>query len=275
MAITSGLGDARVLVTRPVRQAEGLSRLIAGHGGEAVRFPTLEIVAHAPDPQVLALVRSCDWLIFTSTNAVDFAIRVFGGKMPAGSPPKIAAIGAATAGALRQAGRAPDCLPATEFSSEGLLAEAQLQDVTGSTCVIVRGAGGRETLARMLTAAGARTHYLEVYRRCRPDADAAALSARIRGGGLDAVTATSGEALHNLLVMLEPEAVVCLKTLPLVVVSARMAEMAGALGFQDVAVSRQATDAAILQTLTTLFNGENSGRSNRRRTRNPSSQAGG
>ena len=45
-------------------------------------------------------------------------------------------------------------------------------------------------------------HYLECYRRVRPQADAAPLLARWQAGGIDAVTVTSAETLHNLAALL-------------------------------------------------------------------------
>ena len=62
--------------------------------------------------------------------------------------------------------------------------------------------------------------------------------------------------------MLDAEVAVLLRSLPLVVVSDRIKKTAEQLGFKQIAVSRQPTDAAILEILTTLLNGENSGRSN-------------
>jgi uroporphyrinogen-III synthase len=53
-----------------------------------------------------------------------------------------------------------------------------------------------------------------------------------------------------------------IETVLLVAASQRIAEAAEQLGFTQIAVSQQPTDAAILETLTTLFNGENSGRRN-------------
>jgi uroporphyrinogen-III synthase len=53
-----------------------------------------------------------------------------------------------------------------------------------------------------------------------------------------------------------------LKAILLVAASQRIAEAAEQLGFTQIAVSQQPTDVAILETLTTLFNGENSGRRN-------------
>lgn len=260
--MNSALNGARILVTRPAAQAENLCNLIEQRGGAPIRFPTLEITESRPDPVLLDQASSSDWLIFTSTNAVDFAIKAFGGKMPALRKFKIAAVGAATAGALRQSGWPVDCVPASEFNSEGLLAEPELQTVTGMRCVIVRGVGGREKLAESLRSRGAEAIYLEVYSRWQPMANRTDFWTNIAQGRLDAVTITSIEALQNLLAMLDAESIVSLKSILLVVVSERIGQAAENFGFKQIAVSAQPTDAAILETLTTLFNGENSGRSN-------------
>jgi len=260
--VNQALNGARILVTRPAAQAENLCHLIEQHGGVPIRFPTLEIVATQPDPDLLSQAAASDWLIFTSTNAVDFAIKAFGGKMPALRKFKVAAVGAATACALQQAEWPVDCVPASEFNSEGLLAEPELQTVAGMRCVIVRGVGGREKLAESLRSRGAEASYLEVYSRRQPMANSTDLRTDISQGRLDAVTITSVEALQNLLAMLDDESIVLLKSILLIVMSERIGQAAEDFGFNQIAVSAQPTDAAILETLTTLLNGENSGRSN-------------
>ncbi len=260
--MTPALQGAHILVTRPAAQAENLCHLIEQQGGVALRFPSLEIVAAHPDTELIQRAIASDWLIFTSSNAVDFAIKAFGGKMPDLHKFSVAAVGQATATALREAGWSVDCVPASEFSSEGLLAEPQLQAVTGKTCVIVRGVGGREKLAEGLRNRGAEAGYLEVYTRRQPVVDNSDVRRHLAQQQLDAVTITSVEALQNLLAMLDADSAVLLKSILLVVVSDRIGQVAEQFGFKQIAVSQQPTDAAILETLTTLLNGENSGRSN-------------
>jgi uroporphyrinogen-III synthase len=112
-----------------------------------------------------------------------------------------------------------------------------------------------------------------VYQRRKPDVDAKELIEKLTSLKIHAVTITSGEALHNLLAMLDKQSVILLRALPLVVVSERIKQMAEQLGFKWIEVSKPA-DSAILETLKMLFNGENSGRSNRTTTRNSSFQLG-
>lgn len=258
-----GLDGMVVLVTRPADQAEPLCRLIVEAGGEAIRFPTLEIESLAVDANQLQQTLQSDWLIFTSTNAVDFAVKAFNGKMAGLQRLNLAAVGQSTAKALSAAGLKVACVPKAVFSSEGLLAEPAMQQVAGLAFTIVRGVGGREKIAQALLERGAqRVAYLEVYRRSRPEIDNSRLLDKLVGGSLSAVSITSGEALQNLLLMMDTASASLVKKLPLIVVSDRIKELAQQLGFAQILVSLQPTDAAILQTLTTLANGENSGRSN-------------
>ena len=256
------LNNALILVTRPAAQAETLCRLIEQHQGNALRFPTLEIQIAEVDPGSIERALECNWLIFTSTNAVDFAVKAFGGKMNDLYSVQLAAVGQATAEALRKAGLNVACVPKTEFSSEGLLAEPGMQAVSGQRVMIVRGVGGREKLAQTLRSRGAVVDYLEVYQRCKPELDNTALVTSLSDDCLSAITITSTEALQNLLAMVDEASGVRLRKLPLVVVSERIAALAQELGFTQIAVSQQPTDAAILETLTTLLNGDDSGRSN-------------
>lgn len=249
-------------MTRPRLQAEALCHLIEQHGGEALRFPTLAIEAIEPSPAAIDTALASDWMIFTSTNAVDFALQAFDGKMAGRRMPALAAVGGSTAHALRKAGWIVDCVPVNDFSSEGLLAEIRLQAVDGQSCIIVRGQGGREKIAETLRARGALVGYLEVYRRYRPDSDNRNLVDGLTRREIAVATVTSEEALSNLLAMLDDDSVALLRKVPLVVVSERIRQAAETLGFETIAVSRQPTDIAILETLTMLLSGENSGRSN-------------
>jgi len=257
--VTASLYGKWILVTRPSGQAEPLCKLIEQHHGKALRFPTLEIQAVTIDTKELENVFSGDWLIFTSRNAVDFALQAFDGKMPS---LKLAAVGQATAEALLQAGFVVSCSPQHDFSSEGLLAEAMMQQVRGQKITVIRGVGGREQLAKVLQQRGAEVGYLEIYRRCRPENKPDRLVKHLQAGDLAAITITSGEALENLITMLDETSGMALRRIPMVVVSDRIAELARQMGFIKITVSRQINDAAILERLTTLLNGENSGRSN-------------
>ncbi len=247
-----GLG---VLVTRPAHQAEPLCRLIEEAGGRAIRFPVLAIAPpHDMTVPLATVTRLAQYelAIFVSPNAVELGLDLIEarGGIPAGL--RLAVVGEGSGRALRtRLGRGPDLQPATRYDSEGLLALPELQQVTGWHIVIFRGDGGRELLGQTLRERGATVDYVEVYRRERPAADPAVLTAQLDAGAVDIVTVTSSEGLRNLLDLAGAANAARLKQLPLVVVSERTAAVAGELGFSQPAhVAALASDAGLVEAVT-------------------------
>jgi uroporphyrinogen-III synthase len=186
-------------------------------------------------------------MIFVSRNAVEQSLPLLPeGRLPA--EPGLAAVGAATARALEDAGRAPDLVPAGRFDTESLLALPELHELRGRRVLIVRGMGGRALLRDTLAERGADVAYAEVYRRAMPDTDPLPLVARWQRD-IQLVTATSGEILDNLLTLLGETGRGLLLATPLVVVSERTARAAGRLGFKRVELAERAADDAIVSAL--------------------------
>jgi uroporphyrinogen-III synthase len=240
------LSGRAVLVTRPAEQTEKQARLIRAAGGEPVSFPALAIEPPADVAKVkaaLAGLPSADLVIFVSPNAVERAFQLVAGPWPAGL--QVAAVGEATAAALRPhvvqagagAGAAAVIVSADGADSEALLTMPQLQDLRGKRVIICRGEGGRELLAETLVQRGAETSYVEVYRRVRPDSDPAEIVALWERGGLHAVTVMSSETLDNLWAMLGERGCQFLRTTPLFVPHANIAERAAHLGLTEVAIT--------------------------------------
>ena len=209
-----------VLVTRPRTQAIELVDAIEELGGTAYCFPVLEI---APFDE-LDLRNSADALeapdvvIFVSRNAVEYGIRYTGNA-------KLAAIGPATARAIKAAGRVVDIQSADGYDSEHLLAESQLQDVRGQRVRIIRGSKGRELLADELLARGALVDYLSVYERRLPNVSAdtlADLEARWRQNQINVITIMSVQSLANLIELLPAWCAAQLETTPLVAPAGRV-----------------------------------------------------
>lgn len=245
------LGGRGVLVTRPAAQAEALCRLIAAAGGEPVPFPTVDIQPTAdPDGAAALLTAGWDIIVFISRNAVEQASQLAPTALSS-ERAQLAAVGRATAEAMKRAGLTPSLVPAAGFDSEALLALPALRQVAGRRVLIVRGEGGRALLGTALSERGAQVRHAEVYRRGLPAADAAAELTHWRRT-LGLLTATSDEVLHNLLALVPAAAHAWLKGLPLAVLSARNADTARGLGFAHVAVAPQPGDAGMLAALCAL-----------------------
>lgn len=237
-----------VLVTRPAHQSAALCRLIETAGGIPLRLPAL-LIAPPEDPALarrrLRQLAGYGMAVFISRNAVDQALELL---HPAPLPAiRLLAVGQATADALRARGYAVALTPDREFSSEGLLALPDLQNITGERIAIIRGTGGRELLAETLRGRGATVEYIETYRRIRPPA-AAELQETLGRAGSDLVLATSNQILESLLEM-SGDARDLLIRRPLVVLSARTRDAALAAGFTRVYIAPRSDDNGILAAL--------------------------
>lgn len=237
------LEGLHVLITRPVAQAGGICALIEAEGGTAVRFPSIAITPPDDARPAKALLARADWdrVIFVSANAVHAALKLGGDwqRRP------LVAVGNATRKALLAAGLEVSVTPTDGFNSEALLALPELQTVAGARMLIVRGEGGRETLADSLRERGALLEYAEVYRRTMPTTDPAELLQIWTDGGIDVVTVTSNESLTNLLAMLGDTGHKLLIDTALAGVSERVLQHAASLGLPNppiVAASAHDTD---------------------------------
>ena len=136
--------------------------------------------------------------------------------------------------------------------SEALLALPQLSQIAGQRIVIFRGVGGRELLADTLKTRAAHVEYAECYRRVRPHTDSTPLVQRWATSGIDAVTITSAETLHNLVSMLGDAGAAHLRTTPVFAPHEKIAAAARELGIAQV-IATAGGDAGLLSGLITWF----------------------
>ena len=240
-----------MLVTRPRDQAEHLARLIEVEGGEAIRFPVIEIAEPQDTRALLAIVDRLDefgMAVFISPNAVNRAMNLILARR-GGLPPglRVACVGRGSARELTHFGIEHPIVPTGRFDSEALLELPALREVAGIRIVIFRGEGGRELFGDTLTARGAGVEYAECYRRTRPTVDTTPLLRRWARGEVDIVTVTSVDGLHNLYDMLGKAGQSWLVRTPIVVVSDRMAAVCHELGFKaEPLIAAQAADEALV-----------------------------
>ncbi len=247
--MTEPLNQYNILVTRPKHQAVTLCGLIEQQGWNAIRFPTLEIVALDNDKirQQIEKINQNQWLIFVSVNAVNFALSANDGKIEQFKQCSIAAVGKATEKSLHTIGLPSVLVPDSNFNTEGLLATKEMNNIKDMACLIVRGDGGRETLANTLRERGATVDYLEVYTRKIPVCNNLKVSKMLGLDRLDLITITSGDALKNLLEMIAIELHDKLISIPLIVISRRIKELAEQNGFEHIIVTKRPGDTAIIE----------------------------
>ena len=186
----------RVVITRPRGQAEPFAALLREQGAEPVFFPTIEI-APARDPwpldRALRGLASFDWVIFTSSNAVEAVwnrLDLSASAFPEG--PKLAAIGPKTARSLAGRGHAPDFVP-QEYISDAIL--PGLGELAGKRVFLPLADLAEGSLPEKIEAAGGRPVAVIAYHTLPAAPDPGGLAAlRI---GVDAVCFTSGSTARN------------------------------------------------------------------------------
>ena len=245
-----------MLVTRPAQQQARLCAALAHAGFDPVPLPLLEIVpiaaADARAPAIRQRVLMLDQyqhVIFISANAVSCGMEWLTAYWPQW-PQELHwyAIGRATAEQLE--GYGVHAVAGHEaMNSEELLAHARLRDVSAARILIVRGVGGRETLAHTLRERGAQVDYCEVYERHAAQPPPATLQAFLARASR-ALCVSSSETLQALLALGEraQQLPALLDTL-LIAPGERVAQLARQHGFRHIVVARNAGIDATIDAL--------------------------
>jgi uroporphyrinogen-III synthase len=198
--VSSWLTGRRVVVTRAEEQAQELFQRLQELGARPIAFPVIAIApaeAGGPLDQALARLDSYDWLIFTSANGVKH-FRAQNEDLSAHT--KIAAVGPATAQALRQRGLPTHLVP-RQHRAEAILDE--IGDVSGQRILLPSADIARPTLAEGLRARGALVERVTAYHTVLGEPTQAAFDA-LRAGlraGVDVVIFSSPSCVRNFLAL--------------------------------------------------------------------------
>jgi uroporphyrinogen III methyltransferase/synthase len=204
----------RVLVTRPRYQSAELVERLEAMGAEAIEAPMIRI---EPPDNFEALDAACaradtfDWIVFSSTNAVDaflgrlllspFDLRALGHA-------KLCGVGSATAERLARHGLKLDVMPA-EYRAEALVhALTQTGDLAGKKILLPHADVGREVIADELRKHGAQVVEVVAYRTVPTDPEREGqpdVYRMLLEGRIDVVTFTSPSAVRNMVSVLGAE----------------------------------------------------------------------
>lgn len=196
------LAGKRIVVTRAREQASAFAALLRARGAEPIEFPLIRI---APPPDFFVALDSAlrriaefDWVCFVSAPSVEhfFArLAASGRDSRALAETKVAAVGPATAAALRLRGITADFQPG---QATGAALGTELPgDIAHSNILLPRALEGEESLAEQLTARGAAVEALPAYQTVLDGANSAQVQARLAEGSIDLVTFTSSSTVKN------------------------------------------------------------------------------
>lgn len=241
---------ARILITRPKGQEGEFLRLLEAQGLEAVSFPTIEILPPeewGPLDRAIQQVERYQWLLFTSANGVKYFFKRWEQKRgkPLPSTIRVAAIGPATAEALRARGLQVNFIP-RRYRAEELARGLIELGISGQRLLLPRAKEAREVLPEMLRGAGAEVEVVEAYRASKPR-DGERLRKALRG--VEMVAFTSSQAAKNFFELLgdkRPEVAVA-------AIGPVTAHTLKALGIYPQVVPRSYTVAALAKAIGDYF----------------------
>ncbi len=198
----TALAGRSVLVTRAEGQADELIELLSIAGANVVHIPAIRFEA-PPSWQSLDHVidspSSWHWIIFTSTNGVEFFVSRLKERQPVPDlvGAKIAAVGPATAGKLRAHGIVVDVVPPRFHVTEIL--PLLPDDQNGVRTAVIRALDGRDELIDALRGKGGEVHLAVAYATRMLDTVPAELRDVLLDGKIDALTFTSPSSAEGLL----------------------------------------------------------------------------
>ena len=243
------LAGRTVVVTRSGERARALVDALAWAGATALELPLTHQVDPADGGAALraaaAAVRDNAWVALTSVTAVERFMGALRDARDLGST-LVAAVGPATADALRRAGVEPDLVPG-EHSARGLVVAFPEMAGGGSRLVLFPAADlAPATIPDGLARLGWDVRRVETYRTVPLPAPEPALLDRVAAA--DAVTFTAPSAVRAFLALrsapgreVTPRHVVC--------IGATMAAAARAAGLDGVREARDASPQGIVDEL--------------------------
>lgn len=199
----------RVVVTRRAEQAAYLCEQLRARGMTPIQCPAIQLQqlpSEALD-EALSDLKRFDWLIFSSSNAVDFFFQRAQELTITVAGPQTAVVGPATARRLAGYQVQADCMP-QRFTGQALAAE--MGDLQGQRILLPRARLGRPEIVAALAEQGAEVTDIALYDTVTAVPSQQDLDDLAQG--YEAITFASPSSVHGFLEIsggaIEPAAVV-------------------------------------------------------------------
>lgn len=168
--MSAPLAGRRVVVTRPVDQSRALVERLVDLGADVLALPLIDTVPVQSSPEIedaLGALERYQLIVVTSANGADcLADRLEERGLGFPDGPLVVAVGAVTAGRLRERGLRVDRIPA-EATGAAIAAELTAAGVAGARVLLPRARAGRPELPVALREAGATVDDVALYETVR------------------------------------------------------------------------------------------------------------
>ncbi len=254
----------RIIVTRSREQGGELIEMLEERGAQTISAPTIRITAPedgAPLDAAVGAVSRFDWIVFTSTNAVDsFMTRLLEqGDVRDLKGIRIATVGPSTASRVNRYGIRVDLTPG-EYRADGLIdALAAISPVRNAKVLLPRSDIGREVIADDLRTAGAEVTDVVAYRTLLAEGERDSdrdVYRMLLDGEIDAITFTSASTVRNFAqIHGEDQAADLLRDVVVACIGPVTAEAAHQLGIAATIMPERYTIPDLVDTLVEHFRG--------------------
>jgi uroporphyrinogen-III synthase len=255
------LEGIRVLVTRAREQAGELTVGLESMGARVHVVPAVLMEPEADQTGIRELLDdsgSCDKLVFTSVNGVEFFLKflendpVGAGTGPVPAPadlPPALCVGSKTAMAWKKAGGKVGLVP-EKYTAHGLL-DMLDEDLSGQRFVVLRPREVTTALGELIQARGGAVKELILYRTVVPEEGTAELQ-RAMNAGIDVLTFASPSAVKGTIELSgkrEEAGGSSILNLPAICIGPTTARAADEAGFLEVYVPDEHTADGIIDEL--------------------------
>lgn len=254
-----------IVITRAANQATDFVTALESLGARVLLCPTIAITepeSYDSLDEALNHLYGYDWLIFTSTNAVEYFLRRLETNEHDVSELdnlRVCAIGEATAETLYDRHVHVDLVP-EEAKAEGVFRALEnfvggREHLAGLNILIPRAAVARDYLPIALESAGARVDVVTAYRTVQPSGvDRGRVSAVLAGGGADCIAFTSGSTVRNLAAIFDTTDLSdLLRGVAIAVIGDVTAETAASFGLRVDIKPQETTIAALTRSIAGFF----------------------
>ena len=226
-------------MTRPREHSAQLVTALERLGAEAWLVPLIAVAPLEDDGELRRLVESGDhdWIVFTSANAVRAV-----GSLATQLRARVAAVGPATAGAVRALGVEPAFVP--DRFAAGEIADG-LEPLAGARVLLPQSEIAEPSFADGLRARGATVDVVDAYRTVGLGPAAADLTRLERADAILLASGSAARALAAAAVLSERTLIVC--------IGPSTAEAAETAGLRVDLVAEDATGQGMIRALVSHF----------------------
>lgn len=244
----------RILVTRPAAQADELAGLLSARGLTPVVVPTVAIDAASTADVLDAMLKSLDgasWLVLTSANGAEaVAARLSANGHPLPDGLRVAAVGPATADALRAGAIRVDHVPG-DYLTVAIV--DGLGDVREQRVVLVRAEAATPDLREGLVERGAIVEEVVAYRTVEGSASSRDPLHAALHDDLAGIAFTSGSTVRGLVRLASPVDRGRARCIPAFCIGPVTADTARRYGFDVASVADDHTATGLANAIAEHF----------------------